>query len=740
MNQAPFPGNIPGANVFAPSQPMLSSEPTTVNQPENLAEILSPKYLTSFGQELKQRTEDEYAIRKRFIDIIRSSMNALGLTQYLNKSMTQPQQSNLVDATFLQTWLQLKNEFTAELFPPFKIATTDIPHRSLINTIPEGNKQLEQLDNYAQIIEEDINNKLNREWSDWIKELEKAIGSAFLTGSAICKVYMDPILNRPVVRMINPENILIGDDEPSLETARFIGHVYELTEEELNIYMAKGIFRTVDIPDDNDFNDQNSIPVKTLEKAISGIDDITSKSDTLKKYRFVETQIWECPANNQDPELLSDNDEANYTYYPYTVHTHIETGTIMAYDPCWELTENGIEKRQTMFQLTFNEGDNFWGLGLGQLCIGLHNTATNIIRDLTNSLSLANAPTLIMSQNLAPQQSSIDLKYGQINQIAAPATDIKESLFNIPFQQPDGMYKEFWSDLRELINRVAGISTVRFENMPANVQGNFLLALMDKENKPMSVVLQHFQFGINQMFKILHKLLREEWANKPIIPQVPQLTYGVVYSPLISIISALDPSMSNSASQLVRMQSILDSALQSPQLHNLTAVYKRLYQIMKIDNIDEILLPEQVVQQQQQQAQEAAAQQQQQQAQAQQAQQQLLEKDVNNKAQAEANKHELDLKKAQNDFTLSQLKIQNERLLSEIKMRFELIKEKGEVTKQKNIEIANMDQALRKYIVDGAKLKADTGMELPDLPLPDLEDYHIEQYTDKDMTMAAPPV
>lgn len=694
---------------------------------ENLANLLSPSYISSLGHEQKIRTEDEYAARNNFMQMIKTSLNALGLTQYRDKSGSKSNnmESSIVDPTFLQTWIQLKNEFIAEILSPYKIATTEIRNRNLINASPEGNQLIKQLDEYAQIIEEDINNKFNCEWSEWIPELKKAIGSAFLTGSAICKVFFDPILNRPTVRMIPPENILVNPNEPSLEAARWIGHVYMLSEEELNIYQSKGIFRDVTVyPDNGTDSGMDTQSVREVEQRISSIDDITKTSDQVKYYTFVEIQFWECAANNQDPAILSDDPSKNFIYYPYTLHIHKETGTVMALDEMWDIVDGEVKKRQSMFNFTFLDGIDFWGMGLAQTCIGLHNTATTIFRDLTSSLGLANSQTIIMSKDLALQQSTINLKYGAVNQLPISSASAREALVPLQFAQPNPMYNDFLNQTREQINRVAGLSTVTLENLPANVQGNFLLALMDKETKPMSVVMQNFQFGLNQMFRILHKILREDWKDKFIIPDFP-FTYGEVYSPLIQIVSAVDPTMANSASQLIRMQAVFENAMQNPQIHNMHAIYERLYKIMKIDAINELLLPEEVIQQQQQQQMEAEQQAQAQAQQQAQAQNQLLQQDLQNKH--EINNKELMLKaeKAQSEADLAKQKLISEEMREKIKADFELLKEKGEVTKQKNIEIAAIYEAQLKFLIEKSKLELQGASPIPEIEPPQLEEYDI---------------
>jgi len=717
------------------------NDPSLENQ--NLVDVLDKDYVNELGRQLKRRTDDEYSARSNFMEIIHSSLSALGLTQYQKGRGTDSGlESDIVDSTFLQTWIQIKNEFAAELLAPFKIAKTDIAHRNLLNASPNGNEMISQLDVYAQIVEEDINNKLNCEWSDWLFEIKKAIGAAFLTGSSISKVYMDPVINRPVLKMISPENILIGEHESSIEKARWIGHIYTLTEEELDIYQAKGVFAAVDIPPDNSYNEQNTISISELENRISGIDSAAKDNDTIKNYTFVEVQFWECAANNDDPAIFTGSEETDFTYYPYTAHIHKETGTVMAIDHAWDLVDGEIVKRQTMFKMTFLEANDFWGIGLAQTCIGLHKTATNILRNLTDSLAIANSQTLVMSQNLAPQQSTITLRNGEVNSIASPSADINDALMRLPFEQPSPMYMDFWGQLKESISKMAGLSSVTLQNLPPNMQGNFLLALMDKESKPMSVVLQNFQFAFNQMFKLLHKLLRTEWANKPIAPRVSPLTYGEVYHESINIISALDPSMSSSAAQLVRMQTLLDCALQSPQLHDLSAVYERLYKIMKIDNYKQLLLPPEVLQQQQEQAmqaqqQELAAQQQQQQE-----QNQILMADIENKKMANEQEINLKFEKLMSDNELNRLKIILEKEKSLNNFRLQLLKEKGAVVKQKNVEIAQLDKAKREYLVDSAEMKAAHGISLPNIPEPKLENYDIEDmplHVDDNNTVSGEP-
>ena len=57
----------------------------------------------------------------------------------------------------------------------------------------------------------------------------------------------------------------------------------------------------------------------------------------------------------------------------------------------------------------------------------------------------------------------------------------------------------------------------------------------------------------------------------------------------IDIIPVSDPNIFSTAQRIAQAQAILEMARSAPQLHDLYEAYKRMYEAIRIPNIDEVL-------------------------------------------------------------------------------------------------------------------------------------------------------
>lgn len=688
---------------------------------ENLASSSHKIYDLDLEFRLKEQIDRDYDNRQEWFSRITSGLSALGLTQSRG-SPRQTSSSNEVNTAYLQTYLSLQAQFSDELLKPNNMVTFEVKNSVAMNSNDQMASLGQQLELYGEMAKEDINQKITSEWDDIIPQLERGMASAFLTGSAIFKVYYDEFFNRPVVRFIPPENILIDPETPSLGTAERVTHVYELSDSQLKAYQNSGYFIDIALkPEDGD--DDSAQGLRQKRREIAGIQ--RSEDDVHEFFRFTETDVVYLSMDDiRDPYVINNlyyDNKIKNGLFPYSVSTHKETGAILNITRGWDQRiKHKIISCGHLAHMQFMVGDDFWGLGLDEILIQSHNLATNVQRELTESLRMSNTATAVMSNDVVVKSDSKTIESGTINSVQTSSGMLQGAFMPIPFTPPQPLFYEFLKDIEAKIGSLAGISGMTSQNIPNNIQASVLLALIEKESKPMSGVMKRFVQCINNIFKILKRIMAQDLGQEAFGDGTTGLTNEQVYGNNFNLLSSADPTSSNSALRIVQMQTLLEYAMQNPQLHNMLEVYKRLYQNLKIPNLHQLLLTEeQYAQQQQEQAAQAQEQQKMQQEQAQmqaqQAQQQnmLLEKEMDLKAESE-----------KTDLMIKQQKLENDHVIQLTKIEAEMLKEKGETTKQENIEIAQMYKTHTDFLIDKTKLELDYGVIIPDLIQPKLKAYY----------------
>lgn len=681
---------------------------------ENLALKCDESQLSWIGTTLKQRIDDEYEKRSKWLSIIRKSLEALGLNDSYN---VVDNKSAIKNSAFSEAWQELIAEYTDQLFNPMNIVKADIKNRSFIGMMPQLAPQMDVFEKKVQATEEDFNYKIFREWKEFLFVLKKAMSSSFLTGGAVIKTYYDPELERPVIRMIEPEDILIPAEADSLETADFIGHIFTMTQKEYESKVDDGVYRDANINFTGD-NDYAGESVKNKRDQISGQDHTMDEDKDYQKTMFAEAIVDFSPDDIADnyPELFHTHKKK----FPYKVQFHLETGKVIDARRGWYEGRKSIVKKTNMVHFRFLQAFDFWGAGLAQLSYGLSEVATVLENELITSIRLVNKPSGLISSSVGLPNNTENIEAGKLSNISTDSGNVTDSVRMFQFPQPMPIFKELLDKIEQKIKTSVSIAKLKVDTLPPNLAGTVLLSLLSKETRMMSGAMKGYIASMDELFGLIQEILVNEMGDANFSAMEMGVKNSEMYGFPIVIKSGADPNFSDSASQFVRMQVVMEMAEKAPQVHNMRELYHRLYTILKEPNIDGILLTEQQIQEQQQQQQQQQQQEmqlQQQQAQAQQQQQEMQNKllmaDVEQKAKASELKAQTDATKLSTNVEIEKLKVGMQKLIAE-----------NEVIKNINQQHAEVYQATLRFVVEKLKLKAETGITAPNLPEPEMIPFH----------------
>ena len=125
------------------------------------------------------------------------------------------------------------------------------------------------------------------------------------------------------------------------------------------------------------------------------------------------------------------------------------------------------------------------------------------------------------------------------------------------------------------------------------------VALIEQGSKAFSAIHKRLHYAQGQEFKLLAGLNAENLPDEFSFSQAgaAEIIYRTDFDDRIDIVPVSDPNIFSTAQRIAQAQAVLEMARSAPQLHDLYQAYKRMYEAIRIPNIDEILQkPEEAVQ------------------------------------------------------------------------------------------------------------------------------------------------
>ena len=119
------------------------------------------------------------------------------------------------------------------------------------------------------------------------------------------------------------------------------------------------------------------------------------------------------------------------------------------------------------------------------------------------------------------------------------------------------------------------------------------VAMLERGMKVMSAIHKRLHYSQKQEFRILARLFRDNLP--PVYPyQVEggnQEVKAEDFDERVDVVPVSDPNIFSMSQRVTLAQTQLQLAQSNPEMHNLHAAYRRMYQALEVQNIDELLPP-----------------------------------------------------------------------------------------------------------------------------------------------------
>jgi len=552
-------------------EPGAVNIPGTENHFDNLADLLPDDILEPIGNELRGNYNDYKMSRKDWEQAYTGGLDLLGF-KYENRTEPFQGASGATHPVLAEAVTQFQAMAYKELLP------SDGPVRTQI--LGAVNPQKEQ---QAQRVKDFMNYQIMDQMQEYEPEFDQMLFHLPLAGSAFKKVYYDDLLGRAVSKFVPADDLIVPYTATSLDDAEAIIHRIKISGNDLRKQQVVGFYKDIELGQPADI--ENKLEEK--ERELEG----TRKSGRPDDmYTLLECHV------NLDLEGFEDmgqDGEATGIKLPYIVTIDETTSKVLSIRRNYKAEDPKKNKTQYFVHFKFLPGLGFYGFGLIHMIGGLSRTATSALRQLLDAGTLSNLPAGFKQRGVRVRDEASPIQPGEFKDVDAPGGSLRDAFYPLPYKEPSQTLLQLMGIVVQAGQRFASIYEMQVGEGNANAAVGTTIALLERGSKVMSAIHKRLYTALKSEFKLLSKVI------STYLP--PNYPYDVVggqrqikqldFDDKVDILPVADPNIFSMSQRITLAQTELQLATSNPQIHNLYAVYRNMYNALGVKNVDQILPP-----------------------------------------------------------------------------------------------------------------------------------------------------
>ena len=549
-------------------EPGAFSQEQSESHFDNLAELLPEETLNPLGSELAQNYQEYKASRK---DWETSYAKGLDLLGFKYETPSQPFQgaSGATHPVLSEAVTQFQALAYKELLP----ADGPVRTRIIGAQTPQKNDQ-------ANRVKEFMNYQLMDVMKENEPEFDQMLFYLPLSGSAFKKVYYDDLLGRTVSKFVPADDLIVPYNASSLEDAEAVIHRIKISENDLRKQQVAGFYRDIELP--RPFSQETEVEKK--ERMLEG----TKRTFNEDMYTLLEFHI------NLDLEGFEDRgpDGAETGIkLPYIVTVEEGSREILSIRRNYEIADPKKQKIPYFVHFKFLPGLGFYGFGLIHMIGGLSRTATTALRSLLDAGTLSNLPAGFKMRGIRIRDDAQSIQPGEFRDVDAPGGNIRDSFMTLPFKEPSATLLQLMGVVVSAGQRFASIADLQIGEGNQQAAVGTTVALLERGSRTMSAIHKRIYAALKNEFKLMSRVFKLYLPNEYPYDVVggQRMIKQTDFDDKIDIIPVADPNIFSQAQRISIAQTELQLASSNPQLHNLYAAYRNMYEALGVKNIDAVL-------------------------------------------------------------------------------------------------------------------------------------------------------
>jgi hypothetical protein len=538
----------------------------------NLAEEISEKELKSKASSLIKIYEEDREARSDWEERYKAGLRTVdpdgGMSEEEDARASRGL-STVVHPMIAEAATQFNARAIAELYP------SGGPVKSIIVGNPD-----EEVEEQARRVKDFMNYQITQEMPEYFPDLDKMLFQLPLVGHAFKKVWWDANMDRQCSKFVKAEDFVVAPESTDLYTSQRYTHLIRMPRNDFNKYVEAGWYLQ------SEYSGDGIDPSGDTTEDIEGVDPYSNSDETMT---LLEMHVYDSFDGIDGAE--DSKDDSNVVGMPYVITVDYDAEKVLSVRRNWDQEDEKMKRLDWFVSYPFLPGVGFYGFGLYHLIGGLGKAATGSLRALLDSAAFANMQGGFKLKGRVTG-GELQINPGEFADLDATVDDVNKAIMPLPFKEPSGALFNLLGFITEAGQRFANTSDMNVGDVNPNAPVGTTVALIEQGSKSFSAIHKRLHYAQGQEFKLLAKLNAKYLPDQFefAISGSSEMIYAADFDARIDVIPVSDPNIFSTAQRIAQAQSILQMANAAPQLHNLYEAYKRMYEAIRIPNIDQILV------------------------------------------------------------------------------------------------------------------------------------------------------
>jgi len=558
-----------GDDVLIGDPELDNIEEEDTNFGANLAEEMSDKELTKAASSLVTYYNNDREARSEWEERYKKGLKTLdpdgGMEESEDERATRGL-SVVVHPMIAEAATQFNAKAIAELYPsggPIKTVIVGDPN--------------EELEEQARRVREYMNYQITQEMPEYFPDLDQMLFHLPLVGQTFKKVWWDTNMDRQCSQFVKAEDFVVAPESKDLYTSPRYTHIIRIPKNDYNRYVQSGYYlQTDDKGGDID-------PSGDVIGEIEGVDQYGDDSQD-QVMTLLEMHVYD------NFEEDTDDDDDNAVGIPYVVTVDYDNEKVVSIRRNWREDDERKIRRDWFVSYKFLPGLGFYGFGLYHLIGGLGKAATGSLRALLDSAAFSNMQGGFKLRGRV-SGGEVQVNPGEFVDLDATVDDVNKAIMPLPFKEPSQSLFNLLGFIVQAGQRFASTADLNVGDVNPNAPVGSTVALIEQGSKAFSAIHKRLHYAQGQEFKLLADLNAENLPEQFTFSLIGSSSeiFAADFNDRIDILPVSDPNIFSSSQRIAQAQAILQMAQSAPEMHDMYAAYKRMYEAIRIPNIDEIL-------------------------------------------------------------------------------------------------------------------------------------------------------
>ena len=549
----------------------------------NLAEEIDARELSAKGAELVSFYENDEAARDEWKTRYKAGLKTLdpdgGLDEGEDERATRGL-SIVVHPLIAEAATQFNAKAIAELYP------SGGPIKSVIIGQPD-----EEIEEQGRRVREFMNYQITEEMPEYFPDLDQMLFHLPLVGQTFKKVWWDVNLDRQCSQFVKAEDFCVAPESKDLYTSPRYTHLIRMPKNDYNRYVQNGYYLQTSDAGSDDVDQADSVIGE-----IEGVDEYDDSNDDI--ITLLEMHVYDLFDGIDGEEMDEEDEDDNAVALPYVITIDYDNQKIVSVRRNWREDDEMKKRRDWFVSYKFLPGLGFYGFGLYHMIGGLGKAATGSLRALLDSAAFSNMQGGFKLRGRVTG-GDVQVNPGEFVDLDSTVDDVNKAIMPLPFKEPSGSLFNLLGFMVEAGQRFASTADLNVGDVNPNAPVGSTVALIEQGSKAFSAIHKRLHYSQGQEFKMLAALNAENLPEEFTFSRAgaAETIYAADFDDRIDIVPVSDPNIFSTAQRIAQAQAVLQMAQAAPQLHDMYEAYKRMYEAIRIQNIDEILKkPEEAVQ------------------------------------------------------------------------------------------------------------------------------------------------